>query len=42
MAPADAKWIYDWIEPQLPLGWWGMAVEEEKAKELGWTTVIRR
>lgn len=40
MVPADAKWIYDWIEPQLPLGWWGMAVEEEKAKELGWTTVI--
>jgi hypothetical protein len=39
MTPADAKWVYDWINPQLPLGWWGMALDEAEAKEAGWVTV---
>lgn len=42
MVPADAKWIYEWMTPQLPLGWWGMAVDEAEAKELGWTTVVTK
>jgi hypothetical protein len=42
MTPADAKWIYEWMSPQLPLGWWGMALDEEEAKEAGWTTVVTK
>jgi lipoprotein-anchoring transpeptidase ErfK/SrfK len=39
MTPADAKWIFDWITPQVPLGWWGLALDEADAKKAGWTTV---
>jgi hypothetical protein len=42
MAPADAKWVYDWINPQVPKGWWGVAVEEADAKTRGWTTVVTK
>jgi hypothetical protein len=39
VTPADAKWIFDWITPQVPLGWWGLALDEADAKKAGWTTV---
>jgi lipoprotein-anchoring transpeptidase ErfK/SrfK len=39
VTPADAKWIFDWINPQIPLGWWGLALEEEDAAKAGWVTV---
>ena len=42
MTPADAKWIYEWMSPQMPLGWWGLALDEDEARAAGWTTVVTK
>jgi hypothetical protein len=30
MTPRDAKWIFDWSEPSLPLGWHGVVATRER------------
>ncbi len=30
MTPKDAKWIFDWSEPRLPLGWHGVVATKDR------------
>jgi len=30
MTPRDAKWIFDWSEPRLPLGWHGVVATKDR------------
>lgn len=30
MTPRDAKWIFDWSDPRLPLGWHGVVATKER------------
>lgn len=29
MAPADARWVFGWSEPQLPMGWHGVTANDQ-------------
>ncbi|HRI65861.1 MAG TPA: L,D-transpeptidase, partial [Polyangium sp.] len=37
MAPIDAKWIFDWTDPPVPEGWYGLRA----IKEFGRSTIVR-
>jgi hypothetical protein len=40
LAPADARWVFEWLDPPLPEGWY--AVVADAAREPGTLVVIRR
>jgi L,D-transpeptidase-like protein len=37
LAPIDAKWVFDWTDPEVPEGWHGLRA----VKEFGVSTVVR-
>ncbi|MDI1484315.1 L,D-transpeptidase [Polyangium sp. y55x31] len=37
LAPIDAKWVFDWTDPNVPEGWHGMRA----VKEFGQSTIVR-
>ena len=39
LSAADAKWIFDWVDPQLPDGWYGVWADDE---HLGTRVFVRK